>query len=47
MFDIDLTRPPFNVRPAPIEIIKEENTGDEKHMLLLDVEKMYWDEVMV
>ena len=43
VYDIDLLRPPFNIRPAPLEIIKEDNP-EQKFMLLLDVAHMEWDE---
>ena len=43
VYDIDLLRPPFNIRPAPLEIIKEDNP-EQKFMLLLDVARMEWDE---
>jgi hypothetical protein len=45
-YGLDLTQPPFNIGPTPLDTIKE-GTADDKFMLLLDVSKMYWDEVMV
>lgn len=43
VYDIDLQKPPFNLRPAPLEIVKEDNP-EQKFMLLLDVARMEWDE---
>ena len=43
VYDIDLLKPPFNLRPAPLEIVKEDNP-ERKFMLLLDVSRMEWDE---
>ena len=43
VYDIDLLKPPFSIRPAPLEIIKEDNP-EQKFMLLLDVARMEWDE---
>jgi len=43
VYDIDLLKPPFSIRPAPLEIIKEHNP-EQKFMLLLDVARMEWDE---
>ena len=43
VYDIDLLKPPFNLRPAPLEIIKEDNP-EQKFMLLLDVGRREWDE---
>ena len=43
VYDIDLLKPPFNLRPAPLEIVKEDNP-EQKFMLLLDVSRMEWDE---
>ena len=43
VYDIDLLKPPFNIRPAPLEVIKEDNP-EQKFMLLLDVARMEWDE---
>jgi len=42
-YDIDLLKPPFNLRPSPLEIVKEDNP-EQKFMLLLDVSRMEWDE---
>ena len=42
-YDIDLLKPPFNLRPAPLEIIKEDNP-EQKFMLLFDLGRMEWDE---
>jgi hypothetical protein len=42
-YPIDLTKPPFNVRPAPLEVIDEKSI-DGKHMLLFDVSEMEWDD---
>ena len=42
-YDIDLLKPPFSIRPAPLKIIKEDNP-EQKVMLLLDVARMEWDE---
>jgi len=42
-YDIDLLKPPFNLRPAPLSIFKEDNP-EKKFMLLLDVSRMEWDE---
>eukprot|EP00775_Hariotina_reticulata_P009451 gene9451-9617_t len=39
-YDIDLTRPPFNVWP-PVEVINEQ-TADGKHMLLFDMRSVTW-----
>ena len=43
VYDIDLLKPPFSIRPAPLGIIKEDNP-EKKFMLLLDVARMEWDE---
>ena len=43
VYDIDLLKPPFNIRPAPMEVITEDNP-EQKYMLLLDVARMEWDE---
>jgi hypothetical protein len=43
VYDIDLLQPPFNVRPPPLEVIKEDNP-EQKFMLLLDVGRLAWDE---
>lgn len=42
MYDVDVTAPPFNLRPT-VQVINEK-TKDEKHMLLFDVSTMEWDE---
>ena len=46
-YNIDLLRPPYNVRPAPLHILNETDTSEKepmKSLLLLDVDKMDWDE---
>jgi hypothetical protein len=43
VYDIDLLKPPFNLRPRPLEIVREDNP-EQKFMLLLDVARMEWDE---
>lgn len=42
-YPIDLTSPPFRVRPEPSYVLDEKH-ADGKHMLLFDVEEMTWDE---
>ena len=42
MYDIDLLKAPFNLRSAPLEIIKEDNP-EQNFMLLLDA-RLEWDE---
>jgi hypothetical protein len=46
-YNIDLLRPPFNVRPPPLYILNETDTPKTepmKSMLLLDVARLDWDE---
>jgi hypothetical protein len=46
-YNIDLLRPPYNVRPAPLYILNETDTRKTepmKSMLLLDVARLEWDE---
>lgn len=43
-YDIDLLKPPFNLRPPPLKVIKEETSLESKFMLLIDVRGMAWDE---
>ncbi len=46
-YPVDVTKPPFNVRPAPVEVVDEKTIGeDPKYMLLFDVSSMEWDEVL-
>lgn len=44
-YPINLLKPPFNLQPPPIQIIKE-HTPDNKYMLLFDVEKLQWDDAL-
>lgn len=41
-YPIDLTKPPFNLGPV-LEVL-DEGTPDGKHLLLLDVANMAWDD---
>lgn len=41
-YAIDLTKPPFNLRPPPIEVV-DEQTPDGKHILMFDARAMQWD----
>jgi hypothetical protein len=43
VYDIDLLQPPFNMRPHPLYVIKEDNP-ERKFMLLFDARRMAWDE---
>ena len=44
-YPINLLAPPFNLRPAPLEVI-DEQSPDGKHMLLFDVRALEWDDTL-
>ncbi|GBF88666.1 hypothetical protein Rsub_01565 [Raphidocelis subcapitata] len=42
-YAVNLLQPPFNLKPAPLEVI-DEKTKDGKHMLLFDLQALQWDD---
>jgi hypothetical protein len=44
-YAIDLTRPPFSLRPAPLMVI-DEHTPDGKFMCLYEVSRLRWTDTL-
>jgi alpha-D-ribose 1-methylphosphonate 5-triphosphate diphosphatase PhnM len=42
-YPVNLLTTPFNLRPAPLEVINEKSS-DGKHMLLFDLQALQWDD---
>lgn len=40
-YPIDLLKPPFSLKPTPLEVL-DEKTEDGKHLLLFDVRQLTW-----